>query len=517
MNHGGPDIDTGVYPFYKSPDNEEDLPRVRHRRFGWGASLEPQPDVQEMFREPESRWGVKEDYPEGSSTSMAQYFARIVRDELEVPVGIIHVAVSGINQVAWLSKETLETFSGKGGNYYEEFLAEREAALAKGGEIRSWDDFLKVETDWSADKKGNWPGRGMTYVSFPTALYNTRIVPLAPYAIRGVIWHQGEAGPGGPHAERMVAKVQQWRELFGQDFAFIWGTLSKLGSDEPPLLPAKSGFYRSSTNAQLRKALELFGDDPLTEYVELYDLGNQDTHFSLKAEGGRRMGLAAMAKIYGKPGIYTGPRLVESSFRGDTATLKFSQVGDGLNYEPTINGISGFYVFDGKTPAWGEVKLIDKTTVEVSYPGGGSLEYVGYGTANNPHETLFNTDQIPASPFAAKDGDVKTVNAEQTYSLLEPQEKMGGAKFHVAHVRKDGYIFEIRPGRGKALETVSMLAYVSPEWSGVAVEAEGESLQVEEITEDGQKFVKFDAPTGSQRIIVADPGKIESFRGVDRF
>ncbi len=520
MNHGGPDRDTGYYPFYQSPENEAELPRVRHRRFGYGASLEPQDDVQAMFRAEDARWEKTEDYPEGSSTNMAQYFARVLRDELKVPVGIIHVAVSGTNQTAWMPKEVLETFPGKAPheNYYQQYLAEKESKLQ--GKIKSWDDFLAVEKEWAENgAEGLWPGRGMTYANFPTALYNTRIHPLAPYAIRGVIWHQGEGGPFGPYAERMVAKVEHWRKLFGQDFHYIWGTLSKSSSGQPPLFPAEGSFYRSNQNGSLRKALEVFGDDPNVEFVELYDLGNEDTHFALKAEGGRRMALAALSQVYGKNDVlYTAPRLVESSIEGGKAILKFDHIGEGLIYEPTINGISGFYVFDGKTPAWGDVKLLDQQTVEVTYPGGGSLKTVGYGNATNPHETLFNRDRIPASPFAVKDGEVKTQSAEQSYELIKPLEPLGGAKLHVAHVRRGGYIFEIRGNsRAKPPEKALMRCFVSPEWSGVAVEAEGEELPCEEVTENGQKFVTFKAPTKAKRILVADPDSLDALRVVDRF
>jgi len=52
----------------------------------------------------------------------------------------------------------------------------------------------------------------------PTVLFNGMVHPVIPYAIRGVIWYQGESIVGGkeglalyPHV--METLVEQWRQL----------------------------------------------------------------------------------------------------------------------------------------------------------------------------------------------------------------------------------------------------------------------------------------------------------------
>ena len=103
--------------------------------------------------------------------------------------------------------------------------------------------------------------------------------------------------------------------------------------------------------------------------VEIYDTGNNVTHWDNKAEAGRRFGLAALTEAYGQKHIYTGPRMVETSIAKNKATIRFTHVGDGLSYEPSIDGISGVYL-SGKSgkPQWAEVKVIGKNTIEVSHP-----------------------------------------------------------------------------------------------------------------------------------------------------
>jgi sialate O-acetylesterase len=316
-----------------------------------------------------------------------------MRDALDVPFGIILIAVPGTNQAAWMSKETLEKFPGANGkNYYQEFLAGSEAKVAKG-------NGPKTIAEYQGADERTQSRYLLPFADFPAALYNTRLYPLAPLAIRGVMWHQGEAGPGGPYGERLVAMVKQWRELFGQDFYFIWGTLGRNTSEAPPLSPMRSGFYRSYNNVGIRKALELFGSSPDAKatLVEFYDNGNNVTHWLEKAESGRRMGLAALTEVYGQKHIYTGPRAAKTKIDGAKATTWFANVGDGLVYEPSIQGIngggiSGVYLRgkDG-TVRWGNVKVVGKDAIEVSHPDIKDVETLAYGDNPNPHVTLIKT------------------------------------------------------------------------------------------------------------------------------
>jgi sialate O-acetylesterase len=507
MVTGGPDVDTGVYPHYVSPGTKGGKPEIRIVQFGAGASMEPEADVRTAYRARDGgKWKVMAEDPPAKEMNLAEYSARVIRDGVDVPVGIVQIAVPGTNQAAWMSKETLEKFpSTKGkGNFYEEFLGETQSKLnVSDAEIKSWDDFKKAMAE-----KGQAPGPvQMDFANFPTALYNTRVHPVAPLSVRGVMWHQGEAGPTGAYGERLVAMVKQWRELFGQDFHFVWGTLSRGTTEPPPLSPVRLGFYRSNNNLGIRKAEELFGKDGKATLVELYDLGNNVTHFLAKAEAGRRMGLAAMTEVYGQKHVYTGPRMVETKIEGGKARITFSQVGDGIVYEPSINGISGVYVSGKGGPAkWGVVKVVDAKTIEVSHPEIAAIETVAYADFPNPHETLFNSARLPASPFVVN--PVKA-NDPKGMSLLATVGGEGKADWHVAHVRRSGYVFKVAKGR-------TVRAFIPAEWKGCAVECGGKAVAGRVIAEDGATVVTFEVPAAGEWIIVAEKGKAEDFRGVNR-
>ncbi len=515
MNHSGPDRDVGIYPFYQSPD-DADLPEIRVRRFGVGVSLEPLSDLPEL-PESSAAWSTRTQL--GNSTNMPLYFARILRDQLRVPVGILHVAVSGTNQVAWMARETVESFPASNSrfeNFYEEFLQERQEGLASRGDFASFEAFKEQEAEWARNPSGNWPGRRrLELAQFPTVLYNTRIYPLQTYAMRGLIWHQGEAGPRGPFAERHVAKFQQWRRQFDQDLYVIWGTLSRHTRSQPPLNPGTSGFYRSGTSMSHRHALNLFGEDPRVDFVEIYDLGNHDTHFDMKAEGGRRYALSALRLAYGlDAGLPSGPRLASGELQGNEAVLTFDLVGNGLHYRPSLNAISGFFVFGGGEPAWGEVEQMDNRTLRVRHPNGHALDRVSYGMSPNPHETLFNSDGLPASPFNRRFTSTRPQNMPSEFPLIQQEENKGAVS--ILHVRRGGYRFEIRTRNRRDTGTSIVLLWVPEEWQAIRVERGTEPLEFEPKIIDGNRFLRVEVPI-NRSIRIADTRVMEEMREENRF
>ncbi|MDF3130712.1 sialate O-acetylesterase [Kiritimatiellaeota bacterium B1221] len=518
MNHTGPDKPTGLYPHYQSPGTAGGKPSIRFRRFGGGASLEPLEDVAEVSRD-SGAWEVVQEPL--TDTNLSRYFARILRDELELPIGIVQVAVSGTNQGAWMSRETLEQFPGKdGSNFYEQLLNDHSEKLAKKGKnIKSWEAYKQAEAAWLETREGRYPGRGTTFANFPTALYNSRVHPLAPFAVRGVIWHQGEGGPGGPYGERLVAMAKQWRDLFGQDFAFIWGTLTRSTDHLPPLEPQPTWFYRSGTNISIREAEGLFADDPATTMVEFYDIGDQDTHFYQKAEAGRRMALAAMDRVYGQPQVYSGPLMREVQVNGGKATVVWDRVAEGLRYEPSLEGVSGFYI-KGKSGEyrWAKVALDGKDGVILSHPEVAEIAELGYAVNQNPHETLFNSAGFPASPFRWNMGRIPwSGHSKSEWLTFQPgtPQKTG---ISMTHVRREGVVFQMVKGR-KTPDglRVGLQMKLSPEWKNPAVLLEGEPLKFEVQEQEGTKVALFDVSVDNSWIVVGEGDQVAELNKIRRF
>lgn len=518
MRAGGPDRANGLQPLHVPPGAVAARAPIRQCDFGWGLSLTPLPDVDPAGREAKPAWKpLVEDPPPGGG-ALPMYTARVLRDALDVPIGMIVVAVPGTNQAAWMARATLESFPGADGkDYFQERFAACEAAAAKNKE--SWTAFAAADAAWRAERKGQWPGRGQDWIQYPSVLYNTRVHPLAPFALRGVIWHQGEAGPGGPYGERLVAMFRQWRTLFGQDLAVVWGTLSRSTSTPPPLAPQRGSFYRAGTNGELRKALRLFGDDKLVGMAEFYDLGNWNTHFEQKAEAGRRMGQAVLSVAYGQSHLYSGPRLAGSDFAGGTVTLRFAFAGEGLRHEPSIDGISGVWVRGRSGPArWGVVRVAGPDSIAVSHPDIAEIVAVAYGAHGNPHETLFGSGGLPASPFAAENAkDLEREPAAVQGPTLLAVTGAAGAELSVAHVRRSGYVFALVRAKAEKDAVAQATAYVPAEWPGAEVEIDGKPVAAAETVKDGVKTLAFPVPADGAWVIVAERGKAAGFRGIDRF
>jgi sialate O-acetylesterase len=122
----------------------------------------------------------------------------------------------------------------------------------------------------------------------PAGLYNAMVMPLTPYAIRGVIWYQGESNSGRPVQYRKLfpAMIRDWRQAWGEgDFPFLyyvqlanWGVHDRLKYRWP----------------ELREAQSMTLSLPKTGMAVTIDIGDaSDIHPTNKQEVGYRLALAA--------------------------------------------------------------------------------------------------------------------------------------------------------------------------------------------------------------------------------
>jgi sialate O-acetylesterase len=565
---GGPDFDTGVYPHYVSPGTKGGKPEIRIVEFGFGGSLVPYDDIDPMGRD-STHWKVLPEDPTPAILGPMDYFARVVRDGTDVPVGIVHmVLVTATGQSTWTQREVLESFpdaSGKG-NFYQEVLAQKNEGLVKShNAFGSWDDFKKAEDAWRESKTGPWPGNvGLN--CFPTMGYNTRLYPLHPFAVRGAVFFAICGSDHGVSAPLVVAMLKQWRELFAQDLYLVVPTNMRYTTpDQPPLTPCLTTDWLSDANEAVRHAALLFKDDKKVAVVEQNDLGDWVTHFLDKAEMGRRLGLAALTVAYGQNNNYTGPQMVETRIEGNKATVRFEHVGDGIVYQPSIDGISGVCLLgkSGKSQ-WGQVNIVGKDTVEFSSPDIPDLAGIAYGENANPHETLFNSDAsgrgLPASPFTTIPTNGGTAPKFQIASMPGEDKNhsyhsatIKEARISLVHVRRSGYVFQIigqesvdlgmKPVPGtenleQSSASVPIEAYIPAEWKGYevvtgdkndiktvngmwvskgVVATGGKPITTTETTKDGAKFINFNAPVDGTWVIVAETGKAADFAKVNRY
>lgn len=232
------------------------------------------------------------------------------------------------------------------------------------------------------------PADFTTTPAAPTVLYQGMIAPLLPYAIRGVIFYQGESNNDRAAQYRTLfpALIADWRRSWGQgEFPFLFVQIAPFRSMRPELREAQLLAWQTT---------------PKTAMVVTLDCGDaEDIHPANKAPVGARLALAARAIAYGERIDYSGPVFEKISFDHDRSWLTFTHRGGGLACADGGSQLKGFTVAgkDGVFhPALAGIKG-DRVLVwseKVREPVA-----VRYAWANVPEGNLINRAGLPASPF----------------------------------------------------------------------------------------------------------------------
>jgi len=232
----------------------------------------------------------------------------------------------------------------------------------------------------------------------PHSLFDAKIAPLAPMAMRGAIWYQGESNEGNAseYRELLGAMVRGWRARWGiGDFPFIAVQLAGLGWPTDFLMTDSWSVIR---DGMLSLSFELpnFG---IVTAADIGDVG--DIHPKNKLAVGERLARWALNHTYGRTDVVpTGPRVTTVAARDRGVVLSFVDVGTGLCTRGGGNP-RGFFLAgaDGRfKPA--EARIEGASGVYVSSDAVPSPVEVRYGWSRNPSSaSLVNSADLPASPF----------------------------------------------------------------------------------------------------------------------
>ena len=246
----------------------------------------------------------------------------------------------------------------------------------------------------------NWP-------VMPSVLYEGMLEPIAPLAITGAIWYQGEQNsPRGYQYRRILpAMIADWRALFGQgDFPFYIVSLPAFTKHSD--VPVNGDDWTELRESQAIAAATV----PNSCLAVTIDTGEADNiHAKDKEPVGDRLARCALAKHYGEKIAYSGP-VLESVERVPRAVrLHFAHADGGLVVKGEKLGefsIAG----DDRTWHWADAR-IEGETVTVSSPSVPNPTQVRYAWQSNPTATLFNGAGLPAAPFRTDDWPGKTEGA----------------------------------------------------------------------------------------------------------
>lgn len=319
----------------------------------------PRVALDEPADDTNAEWVVCKPETSAQFSAVGYFFGRELRKALKVPVGLINANQGATMAEAWMPRDVLESDP-----VFRQIL----------------------DTPWPEEWK----------LLRPTGLYNGMIAPIQGYAMRGVIWYQGESNATQAFNYRRLfpALINTWRERWGiGDFPFLFVQLA------PFQATGKHTELTDSTWAELREAQLLTAlTVPNTGMAVITDVGDpNDIHPKDKETVGIRLSLIARAKVYGENIVYSGPICKSVKIDGNKVIIGFDHVDGGLVAKG--DKLKGFAIAGADRKfVWADA-VIKGDKVIVSSPQVEKPVAVRYGWDDCPDINLFNKAGLPASPF----------------------------------------------------------------------------------------------------------------------
>jgi sialate O-acetylesterase len=359
------------------------------------------PDIRFFYTEPQfaqspadsatGEWQPVSPETVSRCSAVAYFFARDLQKQIGVPVGLLLSSVGGTRIETWMP---IETLTGLG-------LGQQLIAKWKNLSADEFAAILAANTEYHRQRWQVYPEQARaaraegTPVppepkppeqrphSCPAALHNGMIAPLQPFAIRGVIWYQGESSIGSPYEKLLSALIADWRKVWGSDLPFLFVQL-------PP---------HKTITPQFREAqFRVWQSTPHTGMVGTTDVGDaEEIHPPRKQPVGQRLALAARAVAYGEKVEFSGPVFESLKIDGSRAIVSFTHADSGLEARGGV--LRGFAIAGADGQFVPADAVIDGGEVIVSSEAVNRPATVRYCWDKVPDGNLYNREGLPAVPF----------------------------------------------------------------------------------------------------------------------
>lgn len=250
--------------------------------------------------------------------------------------------------------------------------------------------------------------------SYPSVAYNAMIAPLEPFALKGILWYQGESNADRAYQYRTAFPllINDWREKFeAKNLPFYFVNLAT---------------YTTAGNSndgdgwcELREAQTLTLKVPNTGMVVTTDIGNpNDIHPRNKQEVGKRLANVALHRLFGKKIIVNGPTFKSFTNKNGKTIVTFENTGTSLTTKEASNEVYGFEVAGQDQVFFPAKAVIVNNKVEIECDKVAIPLAVRFGWLGDDSKcNLFNSVHLPAVPF--RTDDWKTVTKGNKYKTLD--------------------------------------------------------------------------------------------------
>jgi hypothetical protein len=377
----------------------------------------------------------------GNYSAVAFAFALTLHQETGVPIGILNCSFSQTSIESWVPREG---FAAGTDDYtksvYQKILQSdpttSQHKAAWDAFYQSLEDTIKTNSDLVSAGREPQPVSTQTPGNIngnrdATWMFNGRMNPVVPYAIRGAIWNQGYAnmGAGLQYYQNLHSLVRGWRlkwenpnlPVYFHQF-YCPGNVSTSGNTHPSI----------GSTAEMRLGTWLARDIPKTGMASQIDIEGA-IHYYQKALPGHRLALHALKNQYGKDIAADGPMFKSYSVKGDELIVEFENADGGLVVAETLTNSSSrptetsdgiatpkvipdgaskvdHFWLAGDDRVWHPATIrIDGSKVIVTSPAVKNPRGVSYGTGGigfSPN--LYNRALLPATPFIHYDNKIVT-------------------------------------------------------------------------------------------------------------
>ncbi len=344
----------------------------------------------------------------GGFSALGYFFGREIQADQKVAIGLMQVAHGATAIEAWMSAEALRKIPPE--ELTRPSLAQIERDGVKIAPLPKLADGVPAAY---AEVLATTTGEGHGAYNYSSACFNSMLAPVFPFALRGVLWNQGEHNSGDRfYADKLTALIADWRaRARDPELPFIITQLCNWATQEP------GQCFPLTREGQLRVSQTV----PHTALVVTMDLadkagegghgndgpGPYEIHPKRKLEVGHRNALAARRLAYGEPIVSSGP--VYRSCKPENGKLRivFGSIGGGL----VVKGpkLVGFRVAGADRKFVPAEALIEGDAVVLSAATVAMPVAARYGFEQfvDPVCNLYNKEGLPASPFRTDDWPLK--------------------------------------------------------------------------------------------------------------
>jgi sialate O-acetylesterase len=266
-------------------------------------------------------------------------------------------------------------------------------------------DVIPLAPTWKVNvgtELPNCPSGDVSLQNIPTTLYNAVLHPLAPYAINGIVWYQGESNTGNPapYADYLKKLMGCWRDRWqDEQMPFVIVQLANHDGRQqtgfpqpiiPQTEPVNSGWAALREQQRLTAA-----SDPRAELACIIDLGETvDIHPLRKKEVAQRIGLCFDRLVFNKK-VQLSPEILSAEVQGQDVVLTLDQpLRDGELFEFELAGSD--HHFQNATATAKGTRITISSAIPVPC-------FIRYAWKDDPtRANAFGLNGLPLSPFERK-------------------------------------------------------------------------------------------------------------------